>query len=955
MDPTERDDILDGMRRGDVGVIVDVVRKYGLAIRGYGDDNSTLLHMAVVEAGEEFTSFLLASGADEQITNDLGENAFHTAAKWGKKDMVELMCLKRSLAIVDIPSSNETKQTAMHLACREGEVETMELMLDELDGDPYAEATLYGGTKVTPIHLAIHEDQLVSLFFLATWQNGKLLTIKGDHGDMPIHLCCRIEKIDALKVLVEKCDADSSLIHPVTGRTPLQEAVMTSNDYLADVLVEDLKANIDAKGSKKALKQGTALHLAVEIDKPNFVRKLLKWNANPLECDENGDTPFHWAIRKKKLHLAAILYQHCNEVNEARNRLGRTALMLACVEHGCAKTVRFLVEECKSSISLQSFKKDMDGATSFHLACSKKFEDCVKMLVKLSHGDAFSYTNLKEETAVFYFVRRSSDSTLKFLAKLGATFNDKNGATGRTSLHNAAISDDYSVAKLLMKYGADMMEVSKNQYDFNYNCPLLAAKNNSEEVFELFIETEKKKMRGADSDREKEVKIISAWFSMAITLHDDAKTMEFLTNYVKGVNLINQCGFLDRTPLHTACLTGRVNCVRQFLKQGADVKVKSNSKDLNRTPLHFACMGGHDEIVEMLLKHRADPKAKDRNGNNCCHLAAIAGSFSVFMKFIELEVDIIERGYFQKTLLHHACHWIGEENELAEANDEISQVERMENIAKVMKEVMVRMPHAGSSVVEGSRMVLLPIDTAYEGKLEIVKFLLENWQSPALSTCRDENGDRPIHVAAATGHTGIVKHFVKWNRQAFIEARGYLGRTPFQQAAIHFQKRTILYLLNEAKANPNVKSDSGFIDGSGDRTALHIIIAEGVLTSKRFEIIELLLDNGVNAEAGDLHGDRPLHYLVEACQRDLHWLDMIAHFADRPINFNALGRDGQTAFSRAIAIDNVKVVDFFLQLGLPLDPINDSIRLARQLSSFASLEYLEDFKERRLQIGEKTK
>lgn len=82
-----------------------------------------------------------------------------------------------------------------------------------------------------------------------------------------------------------------------------------------------------------------------------------------------------------------------------------------------------------------------------------------------------------------------------------------------------------------------------------------------------------------------------------------------------------------RSPLHVACMAGRVTLADLLLAGGADPNQQGTLRFISlhdaltaqtselldkegRTPLHLACEPGHIECVKHLLERKADPDIK---------------------------------------------------------------------------------------------------------------------------------------------------------------------------------------------------------------------------------------------------------------------------------------------------------------------------------------------------------
>ena len=76
---------------------------------------------------------------------------------------------------------------------------------------------------------------------------------------------------------------------------------------------------------------------------------------------------------------------------------------------------------------------------------------------------------------------------------------------------------------------------------------------------------------------------------------------------IKSVDDINEPDGVGYTPLHRACLTGRLPVIQILVENGAAINgAKGSTKD---TPLHMAVDKGHYKVVEYLIKKGADVNA----------------------------------------------------------------------------------------------------------------------------------------------------------------------------------------------------------------------------------------------------------------------------------------------------------------------------------------------------------
>ncbi len=127
---------------------------------------------------------------------------------------------------------------------------------------------------------------------------------------------------------------------------------------------------------------------------------------------------------------------------------------------------------------------------------------------------------------------------------------------------------------------------------------------------------------------------------------------------------------LGNTPLHYACLRGKMKSVKFLLSKGANPFERNQygylplheavchpellrfllenvykKKDLNEvtgcgeTPLHLACEEGVVESVKLLLEKGTNPNAKDEYGRTPLHEACIYGHLEAVKLLIEKGAD----------------------------------------------------------------------------------------------------------------------------------------------------------------------------------------------------------------------------------------------------------------------------------------------------------------------------
>lgn len=84
----------------------------------------------------------------------------------------------------------------------------------------------------------------------------------------------------------------------------------------------------------------------------------------------------------------------------------------------------------------------------------------------------------------------------------------------------------------------------------------------------------------------------------------------------KGVLVRDEKAVPDGTALHFATFCGHEACVRELIKEGANVNYANS---LGATPLFYACSKDNDAIITALLDANADPLIVNNEGNTAAY------------------------------------------------------------------------------------------------------------------------------------------------------------------------------------------------------------------------------------------------------------------------------------------------------------------------------------------------
>ncbi|KAJ0014685.1 hypothetical protein Pint_20478 [Pistacia integerrima] len=245
---------------------------------------------------------------------------------------------------------------------------------------------------------------------------------------------------------------------------------------------------------------------------------------------------------------------------------------------------------------------------------------------------------------------------------------------------------------------------------------------------------------------------------IAEQLDDQGKGMATTVADIKDAN--------QRGALHFAAREGKTDVCKYLLEE---LKLDVNTQDEDgETPILHAARQGHTETVKYLFEHGANPAIPSNLGATALHHSAGIVSFMVLAGNIELltyllskgvEVDsqsdsgtplVWAAGHAQqeavKVLLEHHA------NPNAETEDNITPL--LSAVAAGSLACLELLIKAGANVniIAGGAT---PLHIAADiGSTEIIESLLQAGADPNVT---DEDGQKPIQVAAARGNRGAVE------------------------------------------------------------------------------------------------------------------------------------------------------------------------------------------------------
>ena len=323
--------------------------------------------------------------------------------------------------------------------------------------------------------------------------------------------------------------------------------------------------------------------------------------------------------------------------------------------------------------------------------------------------------------------------------------------------------------------------------------------------------------------------------------------------------------------LHASAMKNQVDIMQHLVEIRIDLNAIDND---GNTALHVAVENGCVEAMHLLLNSGASDTIRNHHQDPPLHTALCGMDIAVVAGFLEHPVDIIVRGFRNRTPLHViAEHDNIEALEVIHKNSALVkelfkekkgfQLNDADNLTPIhlaarkgSYRVLEFMFSKSSEYGYQPRDVMhfldeenaTPLQFAVEsGSIWTVGVLLQHGASPTVI-----NGDHlsPLHLACSQGKLEMVQAMVNHCGPEILHSRHKDGKTALHYGVTSVQSEHMIMYLLEQRAELEAEDYNGC-------TALHVSIIVGNLTA-----VEELLKRGMDPTRKGSGGSNALHYAV---------------------------------------------------------------------------------------------
>lgn len=334
----------------------------------------TPLLIACHKGHMELVSTLLANHARVDVFDNEGRSALHLGAERGFLQVCDALLTNKAF----INSKSRVGRTALHLAAMNGFSHLVQFLIR----DHNAVIDILTLRKQTPLHLAAGNGQLEVCKLLL--ELGANIDATDDLGQKPIHVAAQNNFSDVAKLFLEQ-HPQLVMATSKDGNTCAHIAAMQGSVRVIEELMKFDRSGVINVRNK--LTESTPLQLAAEGGHAEVVKALVRAGASTTDENRAGFTAVHLAAQNGHGQVLDVL-RSSGSLRTMSKKLGLTPLHVAAY-YGQADTVREILVSVPATVksdaptgnSLVPELGSESGLTPLHLASYSGNENVVRLLL----------------------------------------------------------------------------------------------------------------------------------------------------------------------------------------------------------------------------------------------------------------------------------------------------------------------------------------------------------------------------------------------------------------------------------------------------------------------------------------------------------------------------------------------------------------------------------------------
>ena len=207
--------------------LLNLAHQEGLDVNAPDAYGMTLWHYACQYAKVEMVDYLVKQASKYSIdlnqTDGVNQwNCLQLASYCGQLANIPYLIINANAIGVDVNAKDQYGDTALHIACIDGQTDTVQLFLDLHDHG--IDFNVVNNDGLTPLHLACKMGYVDTVRLLLEQSKKKNIDIRAKNGSTPLHTACFYDQEEVAEMLLDNLDNFGIDINAVNndGKTAME-------------------------------------------------------------------------------------------------------------------------------------------------------------------------------------------------------------------------------------------------------------------------------------------------------------------------------------------------------------------------------------------------------------------------------------------------------------------------------------------------------------------------------------------------------------------------------------------------------------------------------------------------------------------------------------------------------------------------------------------------------------